>query len=477
MLGAPEYRPRASSEDARRVYDEIAALLPDGAVIRDPDLLESFATDESEAGPYLPQLIVRPRDARQVALSVASAMKHGMPVVPRGGGTGRAGGCLAIEGGLVLSMESMNRLLSIDRDRLTATLQPGLTTGAFQEAVEDVGLFYPPDPSSLDSCQLGGNVATNASGPRNPKYGPTRDHIRGLEAVLPGGESIRTGGKTLKGVAGYDLTSLLCGSEGTLGIITEITAKLLPRPRFVETALLLFPGTDIASRAVVSIMSAGHRPRALEMMDHVAVDAVRGKAPFRFPEGDQTALILELDGNEKETLFRELAHIGERAEADLGASLVLVAQNEKERREIWESRRLMSPCLRERWGLKYSEDVAVPLNEIPSLVERAHRRAEGEGLAAALYGHAADGNLHVNILFRDEDSWPAAMRAAAKIFEDAVSLGGTITSEHGVGLLKRNFLPLEQPPCLVDLQRRIKSVFDPEDLLNPGKIFPPARAS
>ncbi|MFW5878386.1 MAG: FAD-binding oxidoreductase, partial [Myxococcota bacterium] len=335
------------------------------------------------------------------------------------------------------------------------------------------GLFYAPDPSSLDSCCIGGTVATNASGPRNPKYGPTRDHVRGLEVVLPGGRIIRTGGHFLKGVAGYDLCSLICGSEGTLGVITEVVVRLLPRPRAVETAVLFFPSTDSATRAVVALMKAGHRPRALEMMDNVAVEAVRGKAPFRFPEGEQSLLVLELDGHDREAVFAELAEMGEKAEAELGASLVLVAKSESERRDLWESRRMMSPCLKERWAHKFAEDVAVPLDRVPELVDHVHARADEQGIASCVYGHAGDGNLHVNFLFEHEEARPAVMRAAGAVFEDTIALGGTITSEHGVGLVKRDYMSIEQTAPVLNLQRSLKAVFDPLDLMNPGKVFPP----
>jgi glycolate oxidase len=472
MYPPPPQTLRAGDAAVGRVYDALARALPDGAVRRDPDALAACAADESGAGAYPPQLVVRPRTTAEVAEAVRVAMHHGVPVVPRGAGSGRAGGCLAVQGGMVLSLEAMDRLRSVDTASLTATAEPGVITGRLHEAAEAEGLFYAPDPNSLEYCHLGGNVATNASGPRNPKYGPTRDHVLGLEVVLPGGDVVRTGVRTLKGVAGYDLTALMVGSEGTLGIVTEITVRLLPRPRHVETALLFFPGVAAASRAVVAIMQAGFRPRTLEMMDDVAIDAVRPKAPFRFPEGEQSALILELDGADRDAVFAELAAVGELAESRLGASMVLVAKSASERADLWASRRIMSPALREHWGMKYAEDVAVPLDRVPEMVERAHARAAEAGIGSAVYGHAGDGNLHVNFLFRSEDAWPNVMRAAEAVFRDAVALGGTITGEHGVGLLKRGFLPIEQAPAAIALQRRIKGLLDPDDLMNPGKVFP-----
>ena len=468
-----EYRPRASERAIERVYDALAPALGEGQVSRDPDVLLAYATDESGAGSYPGQILVRPDGTEDVVRVLEVCAWENVPVVPRGGGTGRAGGALAVEGGVVLALERMDRILEVRPESLTATAQPGVVTRDLMEAVEEQGLFYPPDPNSLESCHLGGNVATNAAGPRAVKYGVTGDYVRSLEVVLAGGRRIRTGaGRTLKHAAGYDLGRLLVGSEGTLGVITEITVRLRPRPRRVETALLFFPSLSAASRAVVEILRAGHQPRTLEMLDPAAIEAVRGKAPFRFPPGEQTALILELDGFGEE-VFEAMTEIADLASGRLGASEVLVAQSEAEREDLWASRRILSPALRELRGKKYAEDVAVPLDAVPRMVERTHEIAAAEGLEAALYGHAGDGNLHVNLLFDSDDAWPAVMRAAEAIYREAVALGGTITGEHGVGLLKRGFLSIEQPPEVIEVQRRLKACLDPGHILNPGKILPP----
>ncbi len=469
-----EYAPRASERAIERVYDAIAPALGGDHVSRDPDLLLAYASDESGAGAFPGQLLARPATTAEVARVLEVCAWENVPVVPRGGGTGRAGGALAVQGGVVLSLERMNRILDLSPASLTATAQPGVVTGALMEAVEETGLFYPPDPNSLESCHLGGNVATNAAGPRAVKYGVTGDYVRSLEVVLAGGRILRTGaGRTLKHAAGYRLGALIVGSEGTLGVVTEITVRLRPAPTRVETALLFFPSLAAASRAVVEILRRGHQPRTLEMMDPAAIEAVRPRAPFRFPPGEQTALILELDGQGPE-VFEALEAIAELAAGQLGATEVLVAQSEAERRDLWASRRIMSPALRERYGKKYAEDVAVPLDEVPGMIERVHEIAAAEGLHAAIYGHAGDGNLHVNLLFQSDEAWPAVRRAAETIYREAVARGGTITGEHGVGLLKRQVLPLEQPPERIALQRQLKKLFDPGEILNPGKIFPPA---
>ncbi len=462
---------RASAAAVARVYDALGRALPGGGVSRDPERLAGYGADESGAGTFLPELVAWPRSTEDVVTILQAAFREGVPVTPRGGGSGRAGGALPVAGGLVLAMEKMNRIQAITPASLIAECEPGVITGELQQAVEAEGLFYPPDPNSLEFCHLGGNVATNAAGPRAVKYGVTRDYVRGLTVVLPSGEVIHTGGKTLKSVAGYDLTGLMVGSEGTLGVVTGITVRLKPRPSKVETALLFFPDVALASRAALAIFRAGHLPRTMELMDHVSIDAVRPKAPFHFPEGTQTAILLELDGD-GDAPFEALVKIGELVDAEYQASQVLVAKSASERADLWASRRIMSPSLRELYGHKYAEDVAVPLAEIPAMVDEVHAIAEDEGLKAALYGHMGDGNLHVNLLFGSEDLWPAAMRAAERVFEAAVRRGGTITGEHGVGLVKRSVLPLEQGAPLIALQRRLKHLFDPDDLLNPGKVLP-----
>lgn len=467
----PRSAPRADDGAVEKVYDAVAPLVGERHARRDEETRLRYATDESGAGAFPPQLVVLPGSTEEVSAVLAACARHGVPVVPRGGGTGRAGGALAVQGGVVLGLERMNRLQAIHEASLTATAQPGIVLRDLQTAVEERGLFYPPDPNSLESCHLGGNVSTNAGGPRAVKYGVTRDYVRALEVVLVGGEVLKVGRPTLKGVAGYDLTALMVGSEGTLGVITEVTVRLKPRPERVETALLFFPSASHASRAALAIFQAGHLPRTMELLDHAAIDAVRPRAPFRFPEDAGSAILLELDGAGDE-VFEELVRIAELCEARYETSLVLVAKSESERADLWASRRIMSEALKHKTGRKYAEDIAVPLEHIPRTIDAVHAIAERHGLSAALYGHMGDGNLHVNLLFHEEGEWPEVMRAAEEVFREAVAVGGTITGEHGVGLVKRGYLGLEQSAPLIGLQRRLKRTFDPDDLLNPGKVLP-----
>jgi glycolate oxidase len=377
-----------------------------------------------------------------------------------------------VAGGLVLSVERLAEIVAIRKPDLVGVAQVGVVTGQFQAAVEAQALFYPPDPSSLDWCTLGGNVAENAGGPRALKYGVTRDYILGLEVALPSGELVRLGKQTIKGVAGFDLVSLMVGSEGLLGVVTEITVKLLPLPRAVETALCLFGSTDQASRAVSVVLDQGFLPRALEFIDDAAIAASHAaKAPFRFPAGAGAALLVEVDGSEAESCQNEIGRVGEVC-AQHGAIDVLVAQGESQRRDLWNTRRQVSVNLKALHPRKLSEDIVVPRSRIPEAVAGVQAIGRAHGLAVACYGHAGDGNLHANVLFDRPDERPRVDAAVAEMLRMAVRLGGTITGEHGVGLAKKEFLGLEQAPEVIALQRRLKTLFDPTGLLNPGKMFP-----
>jgi glycolate oxidase len=391
--------------------------------------------------------------------------------MPVGARTGKSGGILALRGGIALSLERMDRILEVRPEDLTATAQPGVVLARFQEEVERHGLFYPPDPNSLDTCTLGGNVAENAGGPRALKYGVTREYVLGLQVVLPGGEIVRTGKRTIKGVAGYDLTALMVGSEGTLGVVTEITVKLLPRPRHVSTALVIFRSVEDAARSVSRVLAAGVLPRCLELIDDVSVQACDRSGPFRFPEGAGAALLVETDGNDEEQVLGEIARVAELVQGD-AAGEVLVATSEAQRRQIWETRKFLSVNLKALHPRKLSEDVAVPRSRIPEMIRLSREIGRRHGFLVATYGHAGDGNLHCNVLYDRADEKHRVEAAVADLLRAAVDLGGTITGEHGVGLAKRDFIEYEQGRELVALQRRLKAAVDPEGILNPGKMFP-----
>jgi glycolate oxidase len=338
------------------------------------------------------------------------------------------------------------------------------------KAAEELGLFYPPDPNSWEMCSLGGNIAENAGGPRALKYGVTRDYVLAMEWVLPTGEALRVGKKTIKGVAGYDLCGLFVGSEGTLGVATEITLQLIPRPRKVMTALVTFNDVIQAANAVSAVLASGILPRCLELLDDVAIRAIDGKG-FRFPNGTGAAVIIEVDGNHDEGLLLELQSASEIAAAH-GAIETLIAQDDAQREKLWAARRVVSTALRAMKPFKISEDIAVPRSKIPEAIARFKALGAELGLVVATYGHAGDGNLHANILYDGKHERPKVDAALEKMMKITVELGGTITGEHGVGYAKRKYLALEQAPELIDFQRRLKAFIDPSGLLNPQKIFP-----
>jgi glycolate dehydrogenase FAD-linked subunit len=432
--------------------------------------IESYSRDESGCGDYPPQAAVQARDAADVQKVLAFARSRRVPVVPWGAGSGKSGGALAERGGIVLSLEKLDRIVEVSRADMVCVVEPGVILEKLQSAVEAEGLFYPPDPNSQAICSIGGNLAHNAGGPRAVKYGVTRDYVLGLQAVLPTGELIRTGHRSWKGVAGYDLTQLLVGSEGTLAVIVQATLKLIPLPRSVATLLAFFPDEDKAALAVQKIFGAGLLPRACELLDGPTMRAVSPRAPFKFPEGIGGALIVEHDGH-GEGVLEELAKSGEMC-TEAGAQDVIAAQDEAQRRRIWETRRMISIALSAIRPHKTSEDVAVPRGRLLELIARVRDIGARYGLPTACYGHAGDGNLHVNLLFGSPEERGKSHAAVEEVLQAAIDLGGTITGEHGVGLAKREFLAREQSREVIELQRRLKRAFDPDDLLNPGKILP-----
>ena len=462
---------KATPEAMAAAVRDLRDGFPEGRLVLDAERLAEYGKDESDLGVFPPDVTVLVETAEEVRAIFAIAARHLVPVVPVAARSGKSGGSLAIHGGIAVSVERMNRILEICPADLTARLQPGVITGVFQAEVEKHGLFYPPDPNSLDTCSIGGNVAENAGGPRALKYGVTREYVLGLEVVIPTGEILRTGRRTIKGVAGYDLTALLVGSEGTLGIVTEITVKLLPRPRHVSTALVCFPDVATAAMAASRVLAEGVIPRCLELIDDVSVQAIAKGSPFQFPPGAGAALLVETDGNDEEQVFAEMARVAGVVQGSASGE-VIVAQNEAQRRDIWETRKYLSVSLRKLHPLKLSEDIAVPRSKIPEMVARCREIGKKHGLLVATYGHAGDGNLHANVLFDEERERPAADAAVGEILRCAVDLGGTITGEHGVGLAKRDFLEYEQGKSLVGLERRLKATFDPMGILNPGKMFP-----
>lgn len=421
---------------------------------------------------FLPDVVVHPASAEEVSRVLRLANVEKIPVFPRGAGSGFSGGALPKGGGIVIVTTRMNRIIRIDSDNLVAEVEPGVVTEQFQQAVEKLGLFYPPDPASLKFSTLGGNVAENAGGPRAVKYGVTRDFVMGLEVVLPSGEIIRTGGETYKGVVGYDLTRLVVGSEGTLGIITRIIFKLLPYPEAKKTMLAVFDAIDGAAQAVSTIIRGKIIPTTLEFMDHATIQCVERRFSLGLPAEGRAVLLIEVDGD-RELIEKQAGKIHELIKP-LGLVQFRVAQDADESEQLWKVRRLVSPSLRDVNPDKYNEDIVVPRSKVPEVIRRIERIAQTYGIPIVNFGHAGDGNLHVNVMIDKEEPGmdEKAHGAIKEIFQVALDLGGTMSGEHGVGLSKAPYIPLELSPVQIATMQAIKKALDPNNILNPGKMFP-----
>ena len=449
---------------------QLERSLGEGRVRTDEEHRQAYARDESGIPEvYLPDVVVHPESTQEVSTIARLAYEHEVPLVPRGAGTGVTGGALAVHGGVLVVFDRMNHIKGVEVGDLTLVTEPGAITLEVHRAAEAEGLFYPPDPASLESCSIGGNVAENAGGPRALKYGVTKHYVLELEVVMPDGSVHRFGRPTKKWVTGYDLVSLITGSEGTLGFITEITLRLLPRPAHLETLLVPFADVRSASVAVTEVLRAGILPRTLELMDHRALEVVRDKAPPNLPPATGALLIFEQDGNKEQEVWADVEQAAEIFERN-GALDILAAQSEAERERLWRARRSVLTDLQESYPIVRSEDLVFPRTRIPEAVDMAYRVEQETGIALCTFGHIGDGNLHVNLLYRPEDE-DRVQRALTLLYQGTVALGGTISGEHGIGLLKRPFLPLEQSRPVIQLQRKIKALFDPKGLMNPGKIF------
>jgi glycolate oxidase len=457
--------------------DVIAALeeaLGAAYVRTDAATLEACSTDALKRGGHPPDAVVLPGGVEEVAAVARLCHTHRIPLVPRGAGTGYTGGAVPVRGGIVVSLERLNRILAIDEANLLAIVEPHVITGDLQAAVERVGLFYPPDPASLEQSTIGGNVAECAGGPRAFKYGTTRHYVLGVEAVLPTGEILRVGGKTAKNVVGYDLTHLLVGSEGTLAILTRLILRLVPLPPAAATVRAAFADVHDAARAVIEIVRERVVPAALEIVDGESLRAVAAYtgATSLAPEGTAALLLIEVDGLETAVL-EETARV-EEACRRAGATSVARAAGLEERADLWRVRRELSYALRAVAPLKLNHDVVVPKGRIPELFAALDRLRQESRLRLAAFGHAGDGNIHVNLLVDpdDADEMRRARAAERALFEAVVALEGSITGEHGVGFTKSAFLSLELAPEVIALMKRVKHAFDPHGILNPGKIFP-----
>jgi glycolate oxidase len=438
------------------------------------DDFDKYAQDETEDLRFPPQVVVRPITESEIAEIVRLAVLERVPIVPRGGGTGLSGGALATRGGIVLSLERMNRLIEIDDKNFFAVVEPGIITQLFQESVEVQGFFYPPDPASRGTCTIGGNIAENAGGPRALKYGVTKDYVYGLRAVLPNGACVGYGGKLLKNVTGYNMVQLFVGSEGTLGVVTQATLKLLTLPKLRRTLLAPFDDLHKAAAAVPAIMARGVLPSVLEFMEHDCLKAIETYREMNVRFSNHAAvLLIEVDGNREDALQEDIEIIGECLDA-YGAADCFVAETIAQQDEIWDIRRSAGEAVKAICPYK-EEDTVVPRSRLPELVNGVHAICEKWGLRVICYGHAGDGNIHCNILKAglSDDQWEhESPKAIEEIFRLTVTLGGTISGEHGIGHVQRRYLPLAQTSNEIFAQIAIKRLFDPFEIMNPDKIWP-----
>jgi glycolate oxidase len=449
-------------------------------VIVDEEKRAHYGHDETEDFSFLPEIVLKPGTAEQISAIMRLCSEFKVPVTPRGGGTGLSGGALPVHKGVVLSMERFNRIIDIDEMNLQATVEPGVITEIFQNAVKEKGLFYPPDPASSGSCFIGGNVSENSGGPKAVKYGVTRDYVLNLEVVLPSGEIIWTGANVLKNSTGYNLTQLMCGSEGTLGIITKIVFKLRGYPHKTVLLLIPFVTNEEACKAIAEIFRAGVSPSGMEFFEREAAmktidyceKIYAAKVTTPFPPNMDAYLLCELDGNDDDVLMKDAEHVMQVVE-QFQCGEILFADNASQKEELWKIRKNISPAVN-AYSLTKAEDVVVPRANLPVFITGIKEIGRRYGFNSVCYGHLGDGNLHINIMkeqISDEDWNTKIMDGIGEIFSLGVKLGGTLSGEHGIGIAKRPYMPIAMKEANLNIMRGIKKVFDPNGILNPGKIF------
>ncbi len=468
------------AEVSTDIITQFQAIVGNQNIFIDKDDRFKYSHDETEDYSFLPDVVLKPGSPEEISAILKLCNQHRIPVTPRGGGTGLSGGALPIQKGVVISMERFNKILNIDELNLQATVEPGVITQVFQNAVKEKRLFYPPDPASRGTCFIGGNVSNNSGGPKAVKYGVTRDHVLNLEVVLPTGDIIWTGANVLKNSTGYNLTQLMCGSEGTLGIITKIVFKLRGLPTKDVLLLIPFSTSEEACEAIAEIFKAGLTPSGMEFLERDAAitsvaycEKILGtRVSTQFPENMQAYLLCELDGNDEELLMRDAEQVMNVVEK-YHCGEVLFADTAAQKAELWKIRESMGHAV-SALTLSRSEDVVVPRAKLPALVSGIKAIGKQYGFNSLCFGHLGDGNLHVNILkeaISDEDWNTKVVEGIGEIFKLTVSLGGTLSGEHGIGIAKKPYMPLAMRETNLSLMRGIKKVFDPNGILNPGKIF------
>jgi glycolate oxidase subunit GlcD len=457
----------------KRVRKKIVGIVGKQQVLARPADLALYGYDATpQADPCMPDLVVLPKNAEQISGLVRLANQERFCVVPRGAGTNLTGGARPIHGGVVLSTQKLNRILLVDEQNLQVVVQPGVVVKDLQAAVAKSGLFYPPDPQSKETCTIGGNLAENAGGPRAVKYGVTRQYALALDVVLPQGDLVKLGANTLKSVAGYDLVSLLIGSEGTLGIISAATLRLLPQPESNATLQLVFDDLRRAASAVSAILQAGVIPSALEFIDKEAIRSVEAYQSVGLSNHAEAVLVVEVDGSSAQV--EHAAQQVEKVAKENGTTEIKRARTEKDAEKLWKARRMVGPSLARIAPLKFNEDIVVPISRLPDAVTGVHGIAKRHHLPCACFGHAGDGNIHVNFLLEpgDEKRLKRVGKAISETFDLVIELGGSITGEHGVGTTKQPYLSKELSGPVMSAMRSIKAALDPNNILNPGKIFP-----
>ncbi len=445
--------------------------LPGIDISTSPEDLVCYSYDASIADPSLPYAVAWPKNTDDVSRIVRYAAEHEMVVIPRGAGTGMAGASIpTVAGAVVLSFERMRKILEIDTQNLQVVVEPGVVNAALQKELDFQGFFYPPDPASMAICTIGGNVATNAGGPRAVKYGVTRNYVMGLEVVLADGSILNIGGKTQKRVVGYSLKDLIVGAEGTLAITTKIRLRVLPQPEDVMTLLIVFKDLEAAGTAVPRILSAKVIPRAIEFIDRSAIEVVEKYKPIGLPANSEALLLIELDGYPS-TIQKEADRVA--TACSLLGGEVTVAEDRFERERLWEARRAISPALKHMNRKKINEDIVVPVQQLSFVLNALRNLSERSGIPIVSFGHAGDGNIHVNIMVEKEspDEYRKGLDLVHEVFSLAVAAGGSISGEHGIGILKSPYMKMELKERELDLMRAIKRAFDPKAILNPGKVF------
>jgi glycolate oxidase len=457
------------------LLEQIKSIVGAEYVFTDAESFEKYGRDETEKLHYNPAVVVKPRKTEEIAALMQLANKHLIPVTPRGAGTGLTGGALPHLGGLVIAMERFNQILEIDERNLQVTTEPGVITEVLQNAVKEKGLFYPPDPASKGSCFIGGNISENSGGPKAVKYGVVKDYVLNLEIVLPTGEIIWTGSNVLKNATGYNLTQLIVGSEGTLGIVTKIVLRLIPHPKFDLLMLAPFDSLEKASEAVSAIFRAGITPSAMELME---IESIRlasklcESTAITITDNLAAHLIIEVDGNDKDVLMKDMEAIAEVL-TNFEVGELYFADDAQQKTELWKIRRKANEASVAA-GYTIEEDTVVPRAELPKLIKGVKALAAENGFKVVSYGHAGDGNLHIRInhpLYKKSYENEVIQDILFKIFELVKSLGGTISGEHGIGLIQKSFMPVMFDPITMELMKGIKKVFDPNHILNAGKIF------